>query len=160
MRWLFWILGLFALAVALALALRFNAGYVLLVSPPYRVELSLNLFIFGSLLAIGLGYLLLRLVLGALELPARVREYRARRQRDNARGRCSQGNCNAPIVDGLDRGCTRVQRRRRDERDSNRSAAPLRKAEDARLLDTTEMDIDTAFREALGLIEAELSRKG
>lgn len=50
--------------------------------------------------------------------------------------------------------------RRRDERDSNRSAAPLRKAEDARLLDTTEMDIDTAFREALGLIEAELSRKG
>ena len=69
MRWLFWILGLFALAVALALALRFNAGYVLLVSPPYRVELSLNLFIFGSLLAIGLGYLLLRLVLGALELP-------------------------------------------------------------------------------------------
>ena len=50
--------------------------------------------------------------------------------------------------------------RRRDERDSNRSAAPLKKAEDARLLDTTEMDIDTAFREALGLIEAELSRKG
>ncbi len=85
MRWVFWILGLFALAVALALALRFNAGYVLLVSPPYRVELSLNLFVFGSLAAIALAYLLLRFVLGALELPARVREYRARRRRDDAR---------------------------------------------------------------------------
>jgi len=85
MRWVFWILGLFALAVAAALALRFNAGYVLLVSPPYRVELSLNLFVIGALAAIGIGYLVLRLVLGAIELPARVREFRARRQRDNAR---------------------------------------------------------------------------
>lgn len=85
MRWVFWILGLFALAVAAALALRFNAGYVLLVSPPYRVELSLNLFVLGALALIGVGYIVLRLVLGAIELPARVREFRARRQRDNAR---------------------------------------------------------------------------
>jgi HemY protein len=85
MRWVFWILGLFALAVAAALALRFNAGYVLLVSPPYRVELSLNLFVLGALAAIGIGYLVLRLVLGAIELPARVREFRARRRRDSAR---------------------------------------------------------------------------
>ena len=74
MRWLFWILGLFALAVALALALRFNTGYVLVVSPPYRIELSLNVFIFGCVAAIGFGYLVLRFVLGAIELPARVRE--------------------------------------------------------------------------------------
>lgn len=85
MRWIFWILGLFALAVAAALALRFNTGYVLLVSPPYRVELSLNLFVIVCLAALGLGYLLLRFVLGAIELPARVREFRARRARDNAR---------------------------------------------------------------------------
>jgi cytidylate kinase len=50
--------------------------------------------------------------------------------------------------------------RRRDERDSSRSAAPLRKADDARLLDTSEMDIETALREALRLVEAELSRTG
>lgn len=50
--------------------------------------------------------------------------------------------------------------RRRDERDSSRSSAPLRKADDARLLDTSEMDIETAFREALRLVEAELSRSG
>ena len=45
MRWVFWILGLFALAVAVALALRSSSGYVLLVWPPYRVELSLNLLL-------------------------------------------------------------------------------------------------------------------
>ncbi|MFM8608313.1 MAG: (d)CMP kinase [Hyphomicrobiales bacterium] len=50
--------------------------------------------------------------------------------------------------------------RRRDERDSNRSNAPLKIADDARLLDTSGMDIETASREALRLIETSLSRKG
>ena len=85
MRWVFWILGLFALAVALALALRMNAGYALLVWPPYRVELSMNLL--AALIAAGFaaGYLLLRFIFGAIGLPARVREYRERRRRENAR---------------------------------------------------------------------------
>ena len=85
MRWVLWILALFVLAVAAALALRYNTGYVLVVAPPYRAELSLNLFVLLCLAAIGAGYLLLRFVLGALALPARVREYRARRRRDDAR---------------------------------------------------------------------------
>jgi HemY protein len=85
MRWVFWLLGLFALAVAVALGLRFNSGYVLLVSPPYRVELSLNLFLLAALAALGAGYLLLRFLLGAIELPARVREFRARRRREQTR---------------------------------------------------------------------------
>ena len=85
MRWVFWILGLFALAVAVALGLRYNTGYVLLVSPPYRVEISLNLFALICVGAIAVAYLILRFVLGAIELPARVREYRARRRRDDAR---------------------------------------------------------------------------
>jgi len=50
--------------------------------------------------------------------------------------------------------------RRRDERDSNRSTAPLKIADDARLLDTSLMDIETASREALRLIETSLSRQG
>ena len=85
MRWVFWIFGLFALAVAVALALRFNAGYALLVWPPYRVELSLNLL--ATLLGAGfvIGYLLLRFIFGAIGLPAKVREYRERRRRENAR---------------------------------------------------------------------------
>ncbi|HEX8662752.1 MAG TPA: (d)CMP kinase [Beijerinckiaceae bacterium] len=43
--------------------------------------------------------------------------------------------------------------RRRDERDQSRSIAPLRPAEDAILLDTTNLDADDAFREAVRLIE-------
>jgi CMP/dCMP kinase len=43
--------------------------------------------------------------------------------------------------------------RRRDERDTTRSTAPLRAAEDAIVLDTTELDADAAFRTALELVE-------
>ena len=85
MRWLFWILGLFALAVAVALALRFNTGYALLVWPPYRIELSLNLLLLLLALSFTAGYLVLRFMFGALELPARVREFRAHRRRETAR---------------------------------------------------------------------------
>lgn len=41
----------------------------------------------------------------------------------------------------------------RDRRDTTRKAAPLRQAEDARLLDTTELDIEAAFLAALSIIE-------
>jgi len=43
MKFLFWLLAIFAAAVALALTAK-NPGYVLLVYPPYRIELSLTLF--------------------------------------------------------------------------------------------------------------------
>ena len=43
---------------------------------------------------------------------------------------------------------------RRDERDTARSAAPLKRAEDAHLLDTTYLDIDAAFRAAIDIVEA------
>jgi CMP/dCMP kinase len=43
---------------------------------------------------------------------------------------------------------------RRDQRDSQRSAAPLKPAADAHLLDTTHLDIDAAFRAAVAIIEA------
>lgn len=43
--------------------------------------------------------------------------------------------------------------RLRDERDSARATAPLVRAADAHLLDTSEMTIDDAFREALRLVE-------
>lgn len=44
--------------------------------------------------------------------------------------------------------------KRRDARDMNRDDSPLRPADDAHLLDTSEMDIETAFRAANALIEA------
>jgi cytidylate kinase len=43
---------------------------------------------------------------------------------------------------------------RRDERDSQRTAAPLKAAPDAHLLDTTHLGIDAAFRAAVDIIEA------
>jgi len=84
-RWVFWILGLFAVAVALALALHLNTGYALLVWPPYRVELSLNLLLLLLAAGFALVYLLLRFIFGAIGLPAQVRGFRARRRREKAR---------------------------------------------------------------------------
>jgi len=49
--------------------------------------------------------------------------------------------------------------RKRDERDTGRAAAPLKMADNARLLDTTKLGIEAAFQAALGLIEAELAGK-
>lgn len=43
---------------------------------------------------------------------------------------------------------------KRDERDMGRSDSPLRPADDAHLIDTSKMDIETAFSEALALVEA------
>jgi cytidylate kinase len=43
---------------------------------------------------------------------------------------------------------------RRDERDMSRSAAALKRASDAHLLDTTHLDIDAAFRAAVDIVEA------
>lgn len=44
--------------------------------------------------------------------------------------------------------------RKRDERDSERSVAPLKPAPDAVLLDTTRLDIEAAFRAAIAIVEA------
>ena len=50
--------------------------------------------------------------------------------------------------------------RRRDERDRNRAAAPLRQAPDAHLLDTTHLDIDAAIRAAIDIVEASRAGRG
>jgi CMP/dCMP kinase len=42
---------------------------------------------------------------------------------------------------------------RRDQRDTTRAVAPMKPAADAHLLDTTDMDIDAAFRAAVELVE-------
>lgn len=50
--------------------------------------------------------------------------------------------------------------KRRDERDRGRATAPLRRAEDAVLLDTTNLDIDAAFRAAIDLVDAAMGHAG
>lgn len=49
---------------------------------------------------------------------------------------------------------------RRDERDAGRGAAPMVQADDAVLLDTTDMDIETAFDAARRIVEAARVRHG
>jgi HemY protein len=84
MRTLLWLLVLAALAAGLSLAAVYNDGYVLFVLPPWRVELSLNLFVILALLGFVALYFSLRSVGALLAMPASVREFRARHARDKA----------------------------------------------------------------------------
>jgi len=78
MKFLFWLLALFTAAVAVALTAK-NPGYVLLVYPPYRIELSLTLFVLWLLALLVFTYFSLRLVTAVLRLPNYVRTYREQR---------------------------------------------------------------------------------
>ena len=49
---------------------------------------------------------------------------------------------------------------KRDERDSQRAAAPLKQAKDAHLLDTTHLAIDPAIRAAIDIVEATRAGRG
>ena len=84
MRGLLWLLGLFALAAALAVAGRYNEGYALLVWPPYRVQISLNLLIVLLVGGFAAIYALTRLVARTLALPRAVQRYRQRVGRERA----------------------------------------------------------------------------
>jgi len=48
--------------------------------------------------------------------------------------------------------------KKRDERDMGRSDSPLKPAEDAHLLDTSEMSIEAAFQAAKAIIDAALKK--
>ena len=84
MRGLLWLLGLFALAAALAVAGRYNEGYALLVWPPYRVQISLNLLILLLLGGFVAVYSLSRLVARTMALPRAVQQFRVRKSRERA----------------------------------------------------------------------------
>lgn len=80
MRLLFWLLLILAFAVGVGLLANSNEGYVLIVRPPYRLELSLNLL----LVLVVLAFLLLHLGLGFINytrrLPASIRAYKEQRR--------------------------------------------------------------------------------
>lgn len=84
MKSLLWLLAVFAAAVALVVLGRVEAGYVLFVYSPYRVETSLLFFaVILAALFVAL-YALIRLSGQAIALPAAVRIYRARRRGERA----------------------------------------------------------------------------
>lgn len=84
MRWLFWLIALFALAVALSLGARMNEGYVLVVFAPWRMEISLNLFLVLLATALFVGYGLLRAASLTFSLPRRAQEYQQQRSREKS----------------------------------------------------------------------------
>lgn len=83
-RLLLWLLGLCALAVGLVIAARHNDGFVLVQWAPWRIELSLNLFIVTLLLGVALLYTLFHFIDGLMRMPARAAQYRARQRRRRA----------------------------------------------------------------------------
>ena len=85
MKTLVWVIVIAALAVGLTVAATLNAGTVLLVLPPYRVEISLNFFVVLLVAGFVAVYAIVRAVSVVLRLPRQVREYRAARRREKAR---------------------------------------------------------------------------
>ncbi|HUH93495.1 MAG TPA: heme biosynthesis HemY N-terminal domain-containing protein [Casimicrobiaceae bacterium] len=98
MRVLFWFLFLAVAAVVVALAAKLNNGYALLVAPPYRVELSLNLLLLLIVAGFASLYLALRVIVHTARLPAEVRTWR-RRQRE-ARSRAKQEAATVALLEG------------------------------------------------------------
>jgi HemY protein len=84
MKSLFWLLAVFAAAVALVVLGRVNAGYVLFVFPPWRVEFTMLAFSITALALFFVLYWIFRLLGQTVALPASVRAYRARRRRERA----------------------------------------------------------------------------
>lgn len=74
-------------------------------------------------------------------------EERARRRTEELQGRGEQADPEEILA----------EIRRRDSRDRERAVAPLRKAEDALLLDTTKLDIEAAFEVALDMFKGHLA---
>jgi HemY protein len=77
---------LFATAIVLAVGARFNPGNVVLFYPPYRVDLSLNLFLLMLVLLFMLAYGTIRAIRSTQQMPQRVATYRReKREREGNR---------------------------------------------------------------------------
>lgn len=87
MRIFLWILGLFAMAVGLAVLVHFNAGNVVFFKPPYRIDISLNFFLLLLVLLYILLFLVFKAIHLALNLPSRIsaiREQKKEKQSNQA----------------------------------------------------------------------------
>ncbi|WP_206953483.1 heme biosynthesis protein HemY [Trinickia acidisoli] len=78
LRGLLWLALLFVLAVVLATVGHFDAGQVLIVYPPYRVDVSLNLVVVGVIALFIVLYALIRILRNVWTMPRRVAAYRVR----------------------------------------------------------------------------------
>ena len=86
MRFFLWLITLFAAAIGLAVLARFNPGNVVLFYPPYRVDLSLNFFLFLLTSGFALLFFLINTIRSTGDMPSRVSLYRLeKRQRESGR---------------------------------------------------------------------------
>lgn len=77
---------LFAAAIGLAVGARFNPGNVVFFYPPYRIDLSLNLFLVLAALLFVVLYLILGAIRSTQQMPHRVAAYRReKREREGNR---------------------------------------------------------------------------
>ncbi len=84
-RWSLWLFALAVFAVAIALAGRYGSGYVVFVVPPWRVELSVMLFVIFMMTLFTVAYVALRLAGWAYRLRRALRAKRRERQRNKSR---------------------------------------------------------------------------
>ena len=178
MRILLWLLALFALAVGVSLALGYNEGYVLIILPPWRAELSLNLFVVAVIGSFLLGHVLLRMVSHTLRLPRAVREFRERKRQEKGvralreavqqlfEGRYGHALKNAalsyaaqeaPALSALvaARAAHFLRDGRREEEWLRRAAEHDAQAHAARLMTEAELHVDARrFDEALAALDA------
>ena len=82
----FFLIGVvvFAAAVGLALGLSADPGNVVLFYPPYRIDLSLNLFLLIEVVAFVVVYALIRVAKKTVQMPQRVALYRQRQSEKRA----------------------------------------------------------------------------
>ncbi|HEV8501443.1 MAG TPA: heme biosynthesis HemY N-terminal domain-containing protein [Casimicrobiaceae bacterium] len=98
MRALILFLLVAAAAVGVALFVRYNGGYVMFVSPPWRVELSQNAYVLLTIVAFALMYGAIRLAIRIARLPQEVRAHR--RKSDDVRQRSRQDGALIALLEG------------------------------------------------------------
>ncbi|WP_410499825.1 heme biosynthesis HemY N-terminal domain-containing protein [Chitinibacter sp. S2-10] len=82
MKLLLWLIGLFSIAVGMTMFAQLNTGYALIFLPPWRMEVSLNVFIVLLLLSVIALYLLVQMLVEIAGLPQRVRRYQAEQAKE------------------------------------------------------------------------------
>src|SRR5271157_6480334 len=85
MKGLAWLITIFSLAVLASLIARYSEGYVLVMAPPWRIELSLVAAAALLAAAFVLLHLVLRLVGGIMSLPRQAQAFRSRKQTEKGR---------------------------------------------------------------------------
>ncbi len=90
MKFLVWLLLVTCAAVAIPLVVGHSNGYVLLVQPPYRIELSTSFFLLLAILLFLALHASLRLTTYTLQLPDKVRRFKHARREKSAAEKLSE----------------------------------------------------------------------